>query len=909
MSARQIAYRIKSEGKAEVVADAKAVGDAFRASFGQADAGAAAAGAAADRLQAKYERMAAAARASVAAQAGQDRWNTWAGMNQGGSGAARSSAEVFAADDEQERRAQALKAAIDPLTAAQDRLNAELREYQALAAAGKISTSELAQAQALAKGRFDDTSAAIARQEKGLAKMVLQGRLNLARQGADVFTTAAMGMNPGMIAIQQGPQILEAMSQAGIKASGSMLMLGGAVTAVAAGVVVLGAAWHSGEAANLRLERAVSGLGRTSGLTADELEALTIAAADQGKVAIGSAQQQAVAYLNTGRIGREQIAGLIAIGRDYASVMGMDAEEATQSLAKAMLEPDKAGRALTRTMGLLDQKTLDQIDSMVKQGDLMGAQQLLIDGLNGKLKGHADQLGEVETAWEGIARWASKAWHEVGTYLQLTSGEKLQRFIDARAEMERRGGPRDASERAVYDDWGRQASAIQGRRAQVTEQVEGAAENQDAQLAWDRAREAAKNRRRGDRSAEREERERLARERREEDRQDAIALEMARATNDFQAIDRLEDEAAVRQRIRQLIDDGTSAEAARTKALAEQAQLSEARENTRDREITALHKASEIEILRAGGEERFARNAERRLELAGRIETYQKLGVDHASAEAMAAKELLDLDLARAEAADRRLKAQARAWDLELARARQDTAALERLEREDWVARRAAEIEADQDRPLNPGEGMSQAVREWGELWSAEAEGRRVAWARGFAADVRREGWGNAIAEQLEKASDRFWDKMAEGLARLDWGAFLQKGFGGGGWNPATLFGGQGGGGFNLGSLFGNGGAGAPGSDLVGLYAPIGVDRAEDKAKQNALVAGAAGGGPSTFIFAPVLHAEGAGPREVDALRDQLDELTRTLPEQFERVAESVRSDVPRIVNDGISRRTIRSLT
>ena len=41
-------------------------------------------------------------------------------------------------------------------------------------------------------------------------------RLNLARQGGDVFTSAAMGMNPAMIAIQQGPQILEAMSTSGI---------------------------------------------------------------------------------------------------------------------------------------------------------------------------------------------------------------------------------------------------------------------------------------------------------------------------------------------------------------------------------------------------------------------------------------------------------------------------------------------------------------------------------------------------------------------------------------------------------------------------------------------------------------------------------------------------------------------
>lgn len=60
-------------------------------------------------------------------------------------------------------------------------------------------------------------------------------RLNLARQGADVFTQVGSGQSAGLIAIQQGPQILEALAGAGLK-------VGIAGAAAAAGIAAVGAA-------------------------------------------------------------------------------------------------------------------------------------------------------------------------------------------------------------------------------------------------------------------------------------------------------------------------------------------------------------------------------------------------------------------------------------------------------------------------------------------------------------------------------------------------------------------------------------------------------------------------------------------------------------------------------------------
>lgn len=69
------------------------------------------------------------------------------------------------------------------------------------------------------------------------------GRINLARQGADVFTQLGSGHGLGITAIQQGPQIIEAMALSGGKFSAAMTAAAaaaGPIALAAAGVVAVG---------------------------------------------------------------------------------------------------------------------------------------------------------------------------------------------------------------------------------------------------------------------------------------------------------------------------------------------------------------------------------------------------------------------------------------------------------------------------------------------------------------------------------------------------------------------------------------------------------------------------------------------------------------------------------------------
>lgn len=89
----------------------------------------------------------------------------------------------------------------------------------------------------------------------GMSRAVRAGRVNLARQGADVFTTVGMGQDPWLIAIQQGPQALEAMAQSGIKLSRAMMVSAGVIGGIAiAGAAIVAWTQSVRDAAEQRLK-------------------------------------------------------------------------------------------------------------------------------------------------------------------------------------------------------------------------------------------------------------------------------------------------------------------------------------------------------------------------------------------------------------------------------------------------------------------------------------------------------------------------------------------------------------------------------------------------------------------------------------------------------------------------------
>lgn len=115
-----------------------------------------------------------------------------------------------------------LKASVDPLGVALDKNNDEMREAAALYASGAINAETYARSMALLNARATDLASRQtvlnARMMGGAdaSRLSANEALNLSRQFADIGVTAAMGMNPLMILIQQGPQIADIMKTSGL---------------------------------------------------------------------------------------------------------------------------------------------------------------------------------------------------------------------------------------------------------------------------------------------------------------------------------------------------------------------------------------------------------------------------------------------------------------------------------------------------------------------------------------------------------------------------------------------------------------------------------------------------------------------------------------------------------------------
>lgn len=140
--------------------------------------------------------------------------------------AARAAREQAAAVASLESRMAALKASVDPVGSAQDRVNAEMREAAALYKMGAISAEQYAQAVSVLDARYRAVEIANAGATKQM-RVAQRAGLDLSRQFADIGVTAAMGMNPLMILIQQGPQIADVFAQGKAQGIGFTAMLRG----------------------------------------------------------------------------------------------------------------------------------------------------------------------------------------------------------------------------------------------------------------------------------------------------------------------------------------------------------------------------------------------------------------------------------------------------------------------------------------------------------------------------------------------------------------------------------------------------------------------------------------------------------------------------------------------------------
>jgi hypothetical protein len=453
MATTNVSIRLGLEGQAQVKRAFDEVGKAGQDSFRGVGTAMDAAGAATDRVTQRLQRLAQAAKQAQAAEAAQRNFNAALGVDRPAAGSARESARVFEdtarAAEDLEARTAALRAQIDPLGDAQRRMNAEVAEADSLFQAGAITQKEHGDAVALSKDRFDLAAGALGElgQKSNLTGGQIRALISTFRLASSAATTGEVPLAKLTI------QTLKLGKAFGADSGGLTGIVGGvgrvlasvitpAAAATGAVIAVGGAAvfaYDRWSRAQIELQVAAAGLGRTAGTTADQLDRIARSTAAAGGVSVAVAREMQVAFLQTGKIGTEHFEGLIKVAKNYAATTGTDVKAATKELADAFTDPIKGADDLIQKLKFLDDRTRQYIRVLADQNDRTGAQRVLLDALKASVIDAAEATTALGRAWDFVARMASNAYDALGQAVsRVIDGAPLdERLKQLREERQR----------------------------------------------------------------------------------------------------------------------------------------------------------------------------------------------------------------------------------------------------------------------------------------------------------------------------------------------------------------------------------------------------------------------------------------------------------------------------------------
>ncbi|MGD9862851.1 MAG: phage tail length tape measure family protein [Pseudodonghicola sp.] len=342
----------------------------------------------------------------------------------------------------------AIRARYVPMAAADQAYRKEVDELAAAAKSGALSADEVAQAQARVQTRYDHAVEAIRRSDAALSgnsrnmKLSAFEARNLSYQINDVVQSLMMGMPAQQVLMQQGPQITQIYGGVGntFRALRSVLtptrlLLGG----VSAAAITGATAWNQYLRSTMAVTAEMDGLGRGLARSPAELEAAARAGAAAAGISIRAAREMQVAFLHTGRIRSEHYADLIAISKDFAATMGIDAGAAGGALAEMFADPAKAADTLYGKYGLIDAATARYVRNLAAQNRESEAQGVLLDRLPEKLANAEDRMHALDRAMQGIKNTASGLWDGLGEGIdRMFSGPTLDEEISkAEGELDR----------------------------------------------------------------------------------------------------------------------------------------------------------------------------------------------------------------------------------------------------------------------------------------------------------------------------------------------------------------------------------------------------------------------------------------------------------------------------------------
>ena len=353
-----------------------------------------------------------------------------------------------------------LRAKYNPLFAAGREYRDTLNEINQAAKIGAISERERSDALVRTKSAFADQVASLrgmksasadaaAGTEKlgeqvGLARFEL---INLSRQAQDVVVSLQGGQGLGTVLLQQGSQIGDVFvsSKATLgsfftQAAGWALRFAtsmvGAFTVV--GAVVTGgiAAFISYRNAQEAIQLSLMGVGRASGVTAQQLNEVGKAASSLSGLSTSEATEFATALAATGRVAQESLLPATQTAKNLAKVLGTDLATAAGVMGQALagnLDP------INQRLGAFSVATQEQIKLLISQNREAEAQAIITKRVTDATLAASEATTGWSRAWTALGNVVSDFWRGIGRAIDAATGNKplADQYTDALAALDK----------------------------------------------------------------------------------------------------------------------------------------------------------------------------------------------------------------------------------------------------------------------------------------------------------------------------------------------------------------------------------------------------------------------------------------------------------------------------------------
>jgi len=176
------------------------------------------------------------------------------------------------------------------------------------------------------------------------------------------------------------------------------------------------------EDSSKRLDAVLRATGNTVGFTRDQLDSMADSMAKSTTFDDEGVRDAMSVLAKFGKLHGEVFDRALKLSADYAAFTGGDMAEAAQAVGKAFADPINGGMMLERQFGKLTDAQDASIKKFMEQGNIMAAQQVWVEKLEGAIGGTA---GAMNSGLTGATSAARKSWDELMESMGRSGATKL----------------------------------------------------------------------------------------------------------------------------------------------------------------------------------------------------------------------------------------------------------------------------------------------------------------------------------------------------------------------------------------------------------------------------------------------------------------------------------------------------